>query len=281
MTPLTCTHCGQPVEPGDAHDCWTTSEAALTRDLPEDLREAWERLREAAAAFGDQRIYASHHSIMFSRRACYCFVRPRATRLEVCLFLGRTLHAPQIRRAQPVSRVKTAHIVHVRHRDEVEPPLTDWMREAWEVSDALSVRPPAISPTTRRHPTGTGPRAAARRTGEPDFKRFRTAAAFERWLSTHHARAREVWIRMFRKGSGKVTLTPADALDVALCWGWIDGLRRRFDEQSFLQRYSPRTRRSTWSRINRGHVARLTAAGRMRPPGLRAVAAAKAGGRWT
>jgi uncharacterized protein YdeI (YjbR/CyaY-like superfamily) len=75
-------------------------------------------------------------------------------------------------------------------------------------------------------------------------------------------------------------VTPAQALDVALCWGWIDGIRKGFDERSFLQRYSPRGPRSTWSQINRGHVARLLAAGRMTPHGQRQVDAAKADGRW-
>ena len=73
-----CYHCKQWLEEGEAHDCWTTTEAALTRDLSEDLREAWERLRETAAEFGDQRIYASHKSIMFSRKSCYFFVRPKS-----------------------------------------------------------------------------------------------------------------------------------------------------------------------------------------------------------
>jgi hypothetical protein len=132
-----CYHCKQWVEEGALHDCWTTTEAALTRDLPEDLLDAWTRLRETAAEFGDQRIYASHNCIMFARKACYFFVRPRATALEVCIFLGRTLRAPQIRRAKPVSRTKVSHIVSVKHRDQVEAPITDWLREAYDVSDSL------------------------------------------------------------------------------------------------------------------------------------------------
>ena len=136
-----CYHCKQWVEAGAAHDCWTTTEAALTKDLPEDLREAWERLRETAADFGEQRIYASLNSIMFSRKACYFFVRPKARRLEVCFFLGRTVKSPLVRRAMPASKVKVAHLVHVTHRDQVEAPLTDWMREAYDVSEALSARP--------------------------------------------------------------------------------------------------------------------------------------------
>jgi hypothetical protein len=142
-----CVHCKQWVEAGQAHDCWTTTEAALTRELPEDLRDAWERLRDTATEFGEQRVYASHNSIMFARKACYLFVRPGRTRLEVCFFLGRTVTAPQIRRADAASRAKVAHIVHIRHRDEVEAPLTDWMREAYEVSPELTgARGPAAPP---------------------------------------------------------------------------------------------------------------------------------------
>jgi len=140
MATRLCHHCQEVIEDGAAHDCWSTTEAALTRDLPEDLQDAWERLRETAAAFGDQRIYASHHCIMFSRKACYFFVRPKRSVLEICFFLGRTIRAPQVRRASPASRIKIAHIVHIRHRDEVEAPVTDWIREAYESSDALSGR---------------------------------------------------------------------------------------------------------------------------------------------
>ena len=114
-----CFHCKQWIDEGEAHDCWTTTEAALTRDLSEDLRDAWERLRETAVAFGDQRIYASHHSIMFSRKSCYFFVRPKAKHLEVCVFLGRTLKSPQVKKAVRASRSKVAHLIQIRHRDEV------------------------------------------------------------------------------------------------------------------------------------------------------------------
>src|SRR4029077_9650928 len=93
-----CYPCKQWVEEGEPHDCWTTTEAALTRDLSEDLRDAWERLRETAASLGDQRIYASHKSIMFSRQSCYFFVRPKTNFLELCVFLGREITAPQVRR---------------------------------------------------------------------------------------------------------------------------------------------------------------------------------------
>ena len=112
------------------------------------------------------------------------------------------------------------------------------------------------------------------------IKAFRTEAAFETWLRRNHARESEVWVRIYKKSSGAPTITTAQALDVALCWGWIDGIRKAFDDRSFIQRYTPRRARSVWSQINRGHVARLTAAGRMTPHGQRQVDAAKADGRW-
>src|SRR5215831_17214319 len=133
-----CYHCKQWIEDGQEHDCWTTTEAALTRDLSEDLRDAWVRLRDTAVSFGEQRIYASHKSIMFSRKSCYFFVRPKRNFLELCVFLGRTLKAPQVRRADRASKSKVYHIIHIRHRDEVETPLTDWLREAYELSDVLA-----------------------------------------------------------------------------------------------------------------------------------------------
>jgi uncharacterized protein YdeI (YjbR/CyaY-like superfamily) len=117
----------------------------------------------------------------------------------------------------------------------------------------------------------------------PDPKKirgFRSEAAFDAWLRANHARESELWVRVYKKGSGKPTVTSAQALDVALCWGWIDGIRKAFDDESFLQRYTPRRPRSLWSQINREHVARLTAAGRMKPPGQRQVDAARADGRW-
>jgi uncharacterized protein YdeI (YjbR/CyaY-like superfamily) len=112
------------------------------------------------------------------------------------------------------------------------------------------------------------------------IKSFRTEADFERWMKANHARETEIWLRIYKKSSGERTVTAAQALDVALCLGWIDGIRKSFDEQSFLQRYTPRRSRSMWSQINRDHVARLTAAGRMTPHGRRQVDAAKADGRW-
>ena len=131
-----CYHCKQWVEEGEAHDCWTTTETALTQDLSEDLRDAWERLRDTAAEFGEQRIYASHNSIMFSRKSCYFFVRPKKSFLEVCVFLGRAVKAPQVRRVDRTSKSKVAHIIQIRHRDEVEAPITGWLQEAYDFSGA-------------------------------------------------------------------------------------------------------------------------------------------------
>jgi hypothetical protein len=130
-----CYHCKQRVDDGEPHDCWTTTEAALTQDLSEDLRDAWERLRETAVSFGDQRLYASHKSIMFSRKSCYFFVRPKRNFLEVCVFLGRALKARQVRRIDRASKSKVVHVIQIRHRDEVEAPVTDWLQEAYELSD--------------------------------------------------------------------------------------------------------------------------------------------------
>lgn len=111
-------------------------------------------------------------------------------------------------------------------------------------------------------------------------KSFRSEAAFAAWMKANHAREPEIWLKVHKKGSGLPSVTTAQALDIALCWGWIDGIRKSFDEKSFLQRYTPRRARSLWSQVNRDHVARLTAAGRMTPHGQRQVDAAKADGRW-
>jgi len=145
-----CHHCKQWIEDGEAHDCWTTTEAALTADLSEDLRDAWERLRETAAAFGDQRIYASGTAIMFSRRSCYFFVRPKRNFLQVCVFLGRAMRAPQVRRVEPKSASKLVNIVHITHRDEVESPFVDWLKEAYDLQDQPLAR--SATPSKRRKP---------------------------------------------------------------------------------------------------------------------------------
>jgi uncharacterized protein YdeI (YjbR/CyaY-like superfamily) len=112
------------------------------------------------------------------------------------------------------------------------------------------------------------------------IKSFRTEATFATWLNANHARETELWLKIHKKDSGMPTVTHTQALDVALCWGWIDGIRKGFDDCSFLQRFTPRRARSVWSQVNRDHVARLTVAGRMTPHGQQHVDAAKANGRW-
>jgi uncharacterized protein YdeI (YjbR/CyaY-like superfamily) len=112
------------------------------------------------------------------------------------------------------------------------------------------------------------------------IKAFRSETDFERWLAAHHDSETELWLKIYKKDSGVATVTYAQALDVALCWGWIDGLKKPFDERAFLQRFSPRKPKSVWSQINKAHIERLTAAGRMTPHGQRHIDAAKADGRW-
>ena len=134
-----CYHCKQWVAEGEHHDCWTTTEAALTEELSEDLQDAYARVREAAAEFGEQRIYASGSCIMFSRTSCYFFVRPKRQYLELAVFLGRAISSPRIKRAEQKSKVKIAHIIQLRHRDEVEAPLTDWLKEAYDFEPVAKV----------------------------------------------------------------------------------------------------------------------------------------------
>jgi hypothetical protein len=170
-----CYHCKQRVEEGEAHDCWTTTESALTKDLSEDLREAWERLRETAADFGEQRIYASHNSIMFSRKASYFFVRPKKSFLDVWVFLPRPIKAPQVRKAEATSKTKFGNQIQIRHRDEVEAPITDWLREAYDFAGAQATkaapkksegsrggRLQAARPTSKRTARARGPTRAGR-----------------------------------------------------------------------------------------------------------------------
>jgi uncharacterized protein YdeI (YjbR/CyaY-like superfamily) len=118
----------------------------------------------------------------------------------------------------------------------------------------------------------------------PDPKRIRpfaTAKALETWLRANHDKCPELWLKIHKKGSGLKSITATEALDVMLCWGWIDGLRKSFDGNSFLQRYTPRRAKSIWSQINRKHVARLKAAGRMTKHGQAQIDAAKKDGRWS
>jgi hypothetical protein len=172
-----CYHCKQWVDEGEAHDCWTTTEAALTKDLSEDLRDAWDRLRDTAAEFGEQRIYASHKSIMFSRKACYFFVRPKKHSLEVCIFLRRAVKSPRIRRADPASSSKIVHFVDIKHRDEVEPPITDWLREAYETSaQPIAKRPAVPKGKPKKMPKRMMKKAAPPRAARPETSRSRKSA---------------------------------------------------------------------------------------------------------
>ena len=109
---------------------------------------------------------------------------------------------------------------------------------------------------------------------------FKTAETFETWLEKNHDNSNGFWLKIFKKDSGKKTISYAEALDVGLCYGWIDGQKQAFDEQAWLQKFCPRREKSIWSKINIGHVERLINEGRMRPSGLKAVENAKADGRW-
>jgi uncharacterized protein YdeI (YjbR/CyaY-like superfamily) len=116
---------------------------------------------------------------------------------------------------------------------------------------------------------------------DPDHVReFADSDAFYAWLSKHHASEPEVWIKIHKLGSKLASITPKQAIDVVLCWGWIDAVRKSFDEKSFLQRYTPRKPKSIWSQINVDNVTRLIDEGRMTKHGLAEVERAKADGRW-
>ncbi|RYF40951.1 MAG: hypothetical protein EOO25_11230 [Comamonadaceae bacterium] len=109
---------------------------------------------------------------------------------------------------------------------------------------------------------------------------FKTPKLFEKWLKANHARESELWVKIHKKGSGLASVTPAECIDVVLCWGWIDGMRKALDETSFLQRFTPRTPKSIWSQVNVANVQRLIDEGRMTEDGLKQVELAKADGRW-
>lgn len=109
---------------------------------------------------------------------------------------------------------------------------------------------------------------------------FKNAQEFHRWLSANHHGESEVWIKIHKVDSGLASITPKEAIDVALCWGWIDAVRKAYDGKSYLQRYTPRGKKSIWSQINVANVARLIEEGRMTEHGLKQVDLAKADGRW-
>ena len=112
------------------------------------------------------------------------------------------------------------------------------------------------------------------------LKIFAAGKVFENWLSKHHSGSPGIWIRIAKAATGIKSVTYAEALDIALCYGWIDGLRRSFDERYFVQKFTPRTKNSPWSAINKNEVASLIEAGRMTPSGLAAIEAAKKNGQW-
>jgi uncharacterized protein YdeI (YjbR/CyaY-like superfamily) len=109
---------------------------------------------------------------------------------------------------------------------------------------------------------------------------FESDADWEAWLQEHHATSDGVWVKIAKKASGIPTVAYPEVLEIALCFGWIDGQRKALDDRYFLQRFTPRRARSRWSQVNRDKVAALTKAGRMRPAGLAEVERAKADGRW-
>lgn len=145
---------------------------------------------------------------------------------------------------------------------------------------AAAVKTPANRTTaTKATTSATGEPARSIRDDLPVLT-FKTAQAFEMWMHEHHEQAKGLWLRHFKKESNIQTINRAEAIDVVLCFGWIDGVANKYDEASFLQRYTPRRSKSIWSKVNVGHVARLTKAGRMQPRGVKEVEAAKADGRW-
>lgn len=112
------------------------------------------------------------------------------------------------------------------------------------------------------------------------IRAFASPKSWETWLDRNHAKSPGLWLQIYKKGSGQRSVTYAEALDVALCYGWIDSQKRPKDADSWLQRFGPRRPRGGWSRINTRHAERLIAAGRMKPAGLAEVEAARRDGRW-
>ncbi len=110
--------------------------------------------------------------------------------------------------------------------------------------------------------------------------RFRSSSDYRRWLAKNHARSDGIWLRIYKKGAGGASVTYAEALDQSLCYGWIDGQKKPFDENSWLQKFTPRRPKGRWSKINTQHAERLIKSGDMAPAGLEAIEAAKADGRW-
>lgn len=108
----------------------------------------------------------------------------------------------------------------------------------------------------------------------------KTSAEWEQWLDQHYEDSQGIWLKIFKKNSGIQSISFAEALDAALCYGWIDSQMKGYDEHAYIQKFSPRKSKSTWSKINQGHVERLIKSGKMKPAGLRLVEEAKKDGRW-
>ena len=137
----------------------------------------------------------------------------------------------------------------------------------------------AAAPRPKSPPSQPSP-ALATTPAELPRLAFADARAFSKWLAANHSRAPGVWLQLAKKASGIASVTYLEALDEALCFGWIDGLKRSYDESSWLQKFTPRARRSIWSKINRDKALALIKDGRMKPAGQAEIDRAQADGRW-
>jgi uncharacterized protein YdeI (YjbR/CyaY-like superfamily) len=115
---------------------------------------------------------------------------------------------------------------------------------------------------------------------EQPIMAFESATAFEQWLEEAHQEHQGIWLRIYKKGSKTPTITYAEAVEVGLCFGWIDGQKNKHDDESWVQKFTKRGQKSVWSKVNVGHIERLTKEGRMRPAGHKTVEEAKTDGRW-
>lgn len=151
---------------------------------------------------------------------------------------------------------------------KVEPAVT------WRQPSLMSCSFLYLKPNLNAHHMATS--------GKPELEilSFKTPAEFEQWLSLNHASSKGIWLRFYKKGSGVETVTYLEALHEALCYGWIDGQTNKYDEQSWLQRFTPRGPRSIWSKRNTGFIATLESTGKMKPSGIAEVEKAKTDGRW-
>eukprot|EP00930_Biecheleria_cincta_P100770 TRINITY_DN92397_c0_g1_i1.p1 TRINITY_DN92397_c0_g1~~TRINITY_DN92397_c0_g1_i1.p1 ORF type:complete len:171 (-),score=15.41 TRINITY_DN92397_c0_g1_i1:97-609(-) len=138
----------------------------------------------------------------------------------------------------------------------------------------------ASKKTARNQHIASASRAGRGHDSKPEIRCFRTFEAFHSWLERHHAKKHELWVRMYKKRSGKTSTDWQTSVRAALCWGWIDSIAKSVDESCYIQRFSPRRPKSVWSRKNRQNVADMIAEGKMREPGMVHVRSAKKDGRW-